>query len=59
MEERNKAAGQRPGENDPSGGPEPDPLEAFRRAQGKKCTAHHRATTAEVMELIRKHRKGD
>lgn len=35
----------------------PDALESFREAQGRKCAVHHRAHTAEVLELIRKHRK--
>lgn len=36
----------------------PDALQEFLAGQARKCRAHHRESTAEVMELIRKHRKG-
>ena len=35
----------------------PDALESFLQNQSKKCAAHHRTHTSEVLELIRKHRK--
>ena len=38
-------------------GNQPDALEAFLENQSKKCAAHHRTHTSEVLELIRKHRK--
>ena len=34
-----------------------DVLETFLAGQSRKCAAHHRAQTSEVLELIRKHRK--
>lgn len=34
-----------------------DALETFLKNQSKKCAAHHRTHTSEVLELIRKHRK--
>jgi hypothetical protein len=36
---------------------EPDALKSFLEQQGRKCAVHHQAHTAEVLELIRKHRK--
>lgn len=36
---------------------EPDALQSFLETQSKKCAAHHRTHTSEVLELIRKHRK--
>jgi len=57
MNERKEPVDQRAAGDAEKGRQEPDALEAFRQAQGKKCAAHHRASTAEVMELIRQHRK--
>jgi len=57
MNEQDKPVDQRPDGDLTKDRPEPDALEAFRQVQGKKCAAHHRTSTAEVMALIRKHRK--
>jgi hypothetical protein len=36
---------------------ETDALKDFLAGQARKCTAHHREQTAEVLALIRKHQK--
>jgi len=42
----------------PDGDTEEDALGAFLAGQSRKCAAHNRAQTNEVLELIRRHRKG-
>jgi len=57
MNEKSRRRDEADDGNSGESGKEPDALKAFLKNQSKKCAAHHRTHTSEVMALIRKHRK--